>query len=566
LCLSAQPAGGQSAPQAPTSPNPLSSLPTHCGLPWTSPVGQDALRSATPVAPLLKGLGTLHYKISTTSDRAQLYFDQGLRLVYGFNHAEAVRSFKEAQRLDPMCAMCYWGESYALGPNINDPLPPEREREAYVALQEAKKHRSHATPVEQSLIGALEARYVADPAKGDRKKLDVEFMNAMAGVAAKFPADPEVNTLYAASIMETRPWEYWQRGGEPHPGIATGVQKLEGVIAQYPDHPGAHHYYIHIVEATSTPDRGVASADKLESLMPGAGHMVHMPSHIYMRVGRYADASASNERAILADEDYIAQCQAQGIYPLGYYPHNVHFLWSAATMEGRSEVAIAAARKVVAKMPQDVLREAVPLQDFMATPYYALVRFGRWDDMLTEAEPPKDLPFVRAMWHYGRAVAFVGKDLSDRAAAEIKALQEFERHPALLEATNAGTKLASIVELARHLATGELAVRQRKFGEAVAELQRAVEMQDAQRYNEPPTWHYPARQSLGAALLEAGRHGDAEVVFREDLRRNRENGWSLKGLSKAVAAQGRADEAAALDARFRRAWERADVTLTSSRF
>ena len=542
------------------------SLPTHCALPWTSPVTDEALASETPVAPLLTGLGSLHYAISTSSERAQTYFDQGLRLIYGFNHAEAVRSFKEAQRLDPMCAMCYWGESYALGPNINDPLPPERELQAYAALQKALEHKGHGTPVEQAMIDALQARYVEQPKTGDRQKLDVSFMNAMAKVESAFPQDPEVGTIYVASIMETRPWEYWQKGDQPNPGIGIAVKKLESVIAAHPDHPGAHHYYIHIVEATSTAGRGVPSADKLESLMPGAGHMVHMPSHIYMRVGRYADASAHNERAVLADEDYIAQCQAQGIYPVGYYPHNIHFLWSAATMEGRSEVAIDSARKVAAKMPQDLVREAVPLQDFVATPYFALVRFGKWDEMLTEAAPAKELAFVNAMWHYARGIAFAARNQVDRAKQELAALEAFKTHKQLVDAELAKTKLTDVVGLASHLVAGEIAAREGQMEAAARHMQQAVEMQDAQRYNEPATWHYPTRQSLGAVLMAAGRAKDAEDVYREDLARNPENGWSLYGLAEALRKQGKTDEAAAVASRYKRAWARADVQLSASRF
>ena len=542
------------------------STAAHCAAPWTSPVTDADLTSKTPIAPLLKGLGSLHFAVTTSNERAQIFFDQGLRLIYGFNHAEAVRSFKEAQRLDPMCAMCYWGESYALGPNINDPLPPEREAQAYVVLQKALEHKMHASELERALIEALVARYIVTPKEDQRKQLDVNFMEAMAKVADRFPNDPEVRTLYTASIMETRPWEYWKKGDEPNPGIAKGVANLEWVIKNYPNHPGAHHYYIHIVEATSTPDRGVPSADVLESLMPGAGHLVHMPSHIYARVGRYADASASNERAMLADEDYIAQCQAQGIYPIGYYPHNIHFLWSASTMEGRSKVAIDAARKVAAKMPQDFLKEYVAGQDFMATPYFALVRFGRWDEMLTEGAPPKDLAYLNAMWHYGRGVAFAAKKQFDRAEAERAALAAFKADKQLQGVEAAGTPLTSVVELAEHLVQGEIAAKRGNVDEAISHFQRAVEMQDMQRYSEPPTWHYPVRESLGAVLLEAGRTKEAEAVYAEDLKRNRENGWSLYGLWKTLEAQGRRAEAEALQARFVRAWERADVTLTASRF
>jgi tetratricopeptide (TPR) repeat protein len=521
--------------------------------------------AAGPLAPLLTNLGTLEHPVTTTNPRAQTFFDQGLRLVYGFNHAEAVRSFREAQRLDPECAMCYWGEAYALGPNVNDPLTPEREKEAQAVLQKAKALAARATDAERGLIDALGPRY-SDAPTSDRAPRDAAFTAAMKALAGRFPKDPEINTMYAAAAMEARPWRYWKEADVPEPEIAGALATLERMLREYPDHPGAHHFYIHLVEATSTPQRGVPSAEKLESLMPGAGHLVHMPAHIYMRVGRYADASESNVHAIAADEDYLAQCQAQGLYPVAYYPHNVHFLWAAATMEGRSAVAIDAARKVAAKLNHDLLHDVVVLQDFKSVPYYALVRFGRWEEMLTEGQPPKDFAFTTAMWHYGRGVAFAARGQYARARQELEALGAQRSSAALKGAELAGTPLAAIADLAAKILDGELAARERKFDSAVASLTAAVAMQDAQRYNEPSTWHYPVRQSLGAVLLAAGRAAEAESVYREDLRRNPENGWSLFGLARSLEGQQKDGEAEDVWRRFRRAWGRADVTITASRF
>jgi tetratricopeptide (TPR) repeat protein len=526
----------------------------------------DPPRSADgALAPRLTNLGTLHRAITTANPDAQAFFDQGLRLVFGFNHAEAVRAFREAQRLDPRCAMCLWGEAYALGPNVNDPITPDREKEADAALQRARGLATGATAAEQGLIEALAPRYSSAPA-GDRSGRDAAFTAAMKALAARFPHDPEINVMYAAAAMEARPWRYWKEQDVPEPEIAEALATLERMITEYPDHPGAHHFYIHIVEATSRPDRGVPSAERLESLMPGAGHLVHMPAHIYMRVGRYAEAAESNVRAIAADEDYLAQCQAQGMYPVGYYPHNIHFLWSAATMEGRSEVALDAARKVAAKLNHDMLHDAVALQDFQSVPYYAFVRFGQWQEMLTEGQPPKDFAFTTAMWHYGRGIAFAARGQLDRARTELEALQAQRSSPPLQGAELAGTPLTAIVDLAARILDGELASRERRYDEAIASLTAAVALQDAQRYNEPPTWHYPVRQSLGAVLLEAGQAAKAEAVYREDLRRNPENGWSLFGLAKSLEAQQKIGEAEEVRARFRRAWNRADVRLTASRF
>ena len=520
---------------------------------------------AGPLAPLLTNLGTLRYAVTTASPEAQTFFDQGLRLVYGFNHAEAVRSFREAQRLDPNCAMCYWGEAYALGPNVNDPLTPEREKEAHAVLQKAKALAARATDAERGLIDALGPRY-SDAPTSDRAPRDAAFTAAMKALAGRFPKDPEINTMYAAATMEARPWRYWKEADVPEPEIAGALATLERMLREHPDHPGAHHFYIHLVEATSTPERGVPSAEKLESLMPGAGHLVHMPAHIYMRVGRYADAAESNVRAIAADEDYLAQCQAQGLYPVAYYPHNVHFLWAAATMEGRSAVAIDAARKVAAKLNHDLLHDAVALQDFQSVPYYALVRFGRWEEMLTEGQPPKDFAFTTAMWHYGRGVAFAARGQYERARQELEALAAQQSSASMKGAELAGTPLPAIADLAAKILEGELAARERKFDPAVASLTAAVAMQDAQRYNEPPTWHYPVRQSLGAVLLAAGRPAEAESVYREDLRRNPENGWSLFGLARSLEGQQKSADAEHAWRRFRRAWARADVTITASRF
>src|SRR5215213_5257774 len=483
--------------------------------------GDPAPPAGEALAPRLTNLGTLHRAITTTSPDAQAFFDQGLRLVFGFNHAEAVRSFREAQRLDPRCAMCFWGEAYALGPNVNDPLTPEREKEAHAVLQKAKALAARATDAERGLIDALASRY-SDAPTSDRAPRDAAFTAAMKALAGRFPKDPEINTMYAAAAMEARPWRYWKEADVPEPEIAGALATLERMLREYPDHPGAHHFYIHLVEATSTPQRGVPSAEKLESLMPGAGHLVHMPAHIYMRVGRYADASESNVHAIAADEDYLAQCQAQGLYPVAYYPHNVHFLWAAATMEGRSAIAIDAARKVAAKLNHDLLHDVVVLQDFKSVPYYALVRFGRWEEMLTEGQPPKDFAFTTAMWHYGRGVAFAARGQYARARQELEALRNKGSDPSLKGAELAGTPLSAVVELAARIVEGELAARERRYEEAVASLTGAVAMQDAQRYNEPATWHYPVRQSLGAVLLAAGRPAEAEAVYREDLRRNPE--------------------------------------------
>ena len=414
------------------------------------------------------------------------------------------------------------------------------------------------------LIDALTSRYAADGA-GDRTALDAAYRDAMARVAARFPEDPDVLTLHAESIMDTMPWNYWNKDGSPRDGTRTVVAALEKAFRLHPDHAGAHHFYIHILEATD-PDRAVPSADVLGLLMPGAGHIVHMPAHIYLRVGRYADAAEVNERAVSADEEYIAQCQAQGLYPVGYYPHNLHFLWAASTMEGRSAVAISAAQRVGTRVPHHLSATLPWIMDLPMTPLFSYVRFGKWTEILTEPMPEDSQAYPVGIWHYARAIAYAARGQFDRADAEVAALEQVRERPIFASKDLQETALPSNLAIAAKTAAGEVAARQGDHARAIALLREAVALQDDQPYNEPPNWHYPVRQSLGAALLEAGQAADAEAVYREDLRRNRANGWSLFGLAQSLKAQGKTQEASEATAQFRHAWARADVTLTSSRF
>lgn len=518
----------------------------------------------TPLAPMLGGLGTWHFKVTTASSRAQQFFNQGLRLMYAFNHAEAIRAFKEAARLDPACAMAAWGEALALGPNINAPLTPEAHAQAFAAIQRAVKGRATASNKERALIEALALRYTADP-KAERAPFDAAYADAMRRAATRFPEDADVQSIFAASVMDTMPWTYWNKDGSPRPGTQEVVRTLEAVMARHPDHPGAHHFYIHMVEASETPERGVRSADVLADLMPGAGHIVHMPSHIYLRVGRYADASAANERAIVADEDYLTQCQVQGMYPQGYYPHNVHFLWFASSFEGRSAQAIDNARKVAEKVPHHLAGHGGSGHDLPIVPLYAYVRFGRWADILTAPKPADSMDYALGIYHYARALAFVARDRVDRARVEAQALEAVAARE-VFRTTLKETPLLSNLEIAVRTVRGEIAAQTGDFATAVAQLTEAVKIQDDQMYMEPTFWHYPVRHTLGAVLLEAGRPADAERVYREDLRHNRENGWALFGLMQSLEAQKNTDDLSTVAARFRKAWARADISLTASRF
>jgi len=486
--------------------------------------------------------------------------------VYGFNHNEAIRAFKEVIRLDPNCAMGYWGMALALGPNINDPMPAERGKQAFEAIQQAIARARYAGDHERAYIEALATRYASDPEKADRKELDRAYAEAMRGLHQRYPNDLDAATLFAASLMNIRPWDYWAADSQPKEGTLELVATLESVLERDPDHIGAIHYYIHAVEASSQPERALPYARRLAAQIPGSGHLVHMPSHIYNRVGLYEDAGDSNVRAIEVDETYIEQEQPQGIYPLVYYPHNIDFLWSARQMSGRSAEAIEAARKLAARTTPEVARMAPPLEGWTAMPLCALVRFGKWDDILNEPQPPEDLMYMTALWHYARALAFTAKDKIEDAKKEqvkLAAIAQDIPEDRMMMGRNAATELLSI---ASHVVAGELAARQGQTDQAVTHLEAAVHIQDTLDYNEPPAWYYPVRQNLGAVLLTAGRSAEAEQVYRKDLEQYPDNGWSLYGLSRSLRAQGRKKDAEAVAEQFKKSWSKADVELTASRF
>jgi tetratricopeptide (TPR) repeat protein len=512
-------------------------------------------RAEGGMAPLYSDLGSYHRAVATTEPLAQQYFDQGLRLTYAFNHSEAIRAFETATRLDPECAMCYWGIAYAYGPNINAPMDDAAGAAAYAAAEAARARLAHASPVERALIEALATRYSGDAAQ-DRGTLDRAYAAAMADVRARHPDDADVLTLHAEAVMNLSPWNYWTETGAPRAGTAELIADLERVLATDPSHPGACHYYIHAVEAQQ-PQRAVACAERLAALMPGAGHLVHMPAHIYIRVGRWADAITSNEHAVHADETYIADQRPTGVYPIAYYPHNYHFLSFAATMAGRSRLATDAARSVVASVPVDVARAVPPVEPLLAYLHLTHVTFGQWDAVLGEAVPPADLRYATALVQYARGVAWAAQGDAAQAAAALTAVR------AGLAAAEDELERA-VLDIAQHALAGEIAFRGGDLREAEGHFRAAAAIEDGLLYMEPPHWYYPVRHSLGAVLLTAGRPADAERVYREDLVRFPENAWSLSGLQASLAAQGRQGDATALDARL--AALRSDVRLTASRF
>jgi tetratricopeptide (TPR) repeat protein len=520
-------------------------------------------------APLFEGMGKHHHPITTSDPGAQRYFDQGLVIDFAFNHAESVRSFRAAQRLDPDCAMCYWGEALALGPNINVTsngkavMSDEDRIAAYAAIRKAVALKEKASEAERDYIDALVTRYNGDPAT-PREPLDEAYVNAMRGLYEKYPGDDDAAALFAESLMNTMPWDYWLDAGNPKPRTVEALAALETVLTRSPAHPMAIHLYIHAVEASSKPERAEGPADTLANLVPGAGHLVHMPAHIYWRVGRYHDASEANVRAAAVDESYIAQCNAQGFYPAMYYPHNIHFLWAASSMEGRSRVAIEAARKVAANVRLEMIEEFPSVEFFHTIPLLALTQFGKWDALLAEPQPPADLEFSNGIWHYARATAFAR--MNDLEAAK----SEQEKLAPLLEAADVHFldtlyyPASSLLKIADALVQGEIAMAAGDFDEAIAHFETAVATQDELPYTEPPFWYYPTRHSLGRALLAKGDAAAAEAVYRKDLEDYPHNGWAMFGLIQSLEAQGK--DASETKALFEHVWSQADVTLTASTF
>ncbi|MDJ0864751.1 MAG: hypothetical protein QNK03_01500 [Myxococcota bacterium] len=514
---------------------------------------------------LLEGLGDHHHPITTSVPEAQRYFDQGLVLTFGFNHDAAVRSFREAQRLDPACAMCAWGEALALGPNINAPMGPEAARAAWKASKRARKLAEKASEAEQAYIAALAKRYAKEPPE-DRAALDLAYANAMREVATRYPDDVDAATLFAEALMDLYPWDYWTKDGEPREYTEEIVEVLERVLQQRPTHVGANHYYIHATEEFF-PERAEAAADRLGTLAPDAGHLVHMPSHIYWRVGRYDDALEINRRAAAADEQFFAWCRGGQFYRAAYYPHNVHFLWAAAAAEGRSEIALSTARKLAARVEEQV--DDFPfVEEFLSIPPLTLVRFGRWDAVLGEPKPPAERAYLTGIHHYTRGIALVRTGDLDGAAAELTALEAVAAgEPAGALALAGGVATAAeLLEIGAANLRGELAAARGDSDAAVAALHDAVDRQDALSYMEPPPWFFPVRQALGAVLLDAGRAVEAEAVFRKSLDNYPRNGWSLYGLARSLEVQGRPAEAAWVHEGFQRAFANADVELEAARF
>ena len=513
--------------------------------------------------PLIEGLGGYTMPITTSSPLAQKYFDQGLRLMYGFNHPEAIRAFEVAGQIDPGCAMCSWGVALALGPNINAPMDPASVAPAIAALSKAQSRALLSTPRELAYVAALAKRYSEAP-DADRAALDRDYAEAMRALAKRFPDDLDAQVLAAEALMDLAPWDYWTKGGEPKENTGEIVSRLEAVLHRDPNHPGANHFYIHAVEASNDPGRALPSARRLETLAISAGHLVHMSAHTYMRVGMYREASRANERGASADEEYMAWCRSGGLYPMVYYPHNLHFLWASETMEGRSGAAIATARKLRSKIETQTLAAFPPAEEQVPVPYFALVRFGRFDEMLAEPAPPASLRYANGMWHHTRGMALAALGRLDEARAELAKQDAIGAEPELAALQFPAAKASTLLALASQVLGAEIALREGEHDRALAGLENAKRLEYELNYTEPPSWYLPVRQLQGSTLLAIGRPADAEAAFRDDLVAQPENGWSLFGLAESLRAQGKPDDE--IRGRFGTAWVAADVKLEKPRF
>ena len=531
--------------------------------------GDTAATPETAAPPLFDTFGDLHRDVATRVPAAQRYFDQGLRMAYGFNHEAAGRSFAEAARLDPQCAMCVWGQALVLGPNINLPMDPAHAKDATALAARATSLAATARPVDRALIHALQVRY-ADPAPQDRAPLDRAYADAMARVVEQFPDDDDAATLYAEALMDLSPWAYWEKDGAQAEFTPRLLGELERVLARNPRHIGAAHYYIHATEASPEPQRAEPYADALAELAPGSGHLVHMPAHTYIRVGRYHDATMTNLTAATADKDFLAVCHgSNGVYPLGYVPHNWHFATMTASLTGSRRLALHGAEQTAKRADRAVMGEATMafMQQYVVTPPLTQVRFGDWDAILSDTAAPPELPYPAAIRHFARGMAHLRKGDMTEAAHDADALHAIAVDPAMAQVSFFDINHADgVLRVADALLRGELLRTQGQHAQAIAALREAAAAEDALAYNEPADWPLPVRPYLGAALLEAGDVQGAAEAFNQDLKTYPLNGWSLYGLAQAQQKLGQTDAARETSKRQAAAWQWADAPLTAARY
>lgn len=518
-------------------------------------------------APLFNGLQGINFPITTKNPEAQKYFNQGLMLSYAFNHAEAARSFYEAIRLDSSCAICYWGYGLVLGPNYNAGMEKDNIQRAYKAAQRAAELAGNCTLKENMLIMTLTMRYDSVETE-DRSWNDEMYAFSMGSLYDAFPDDPDIGALYAEALMNQHPWDLWNSDGTPKSWTPRIVSVLEEVLKKAPKHAGANHFYIHAVEASSSPERAMASADLLRNLVPGAGHLVHMPSHIYIRTGRYHDGTLANKRAVEVDGEYTSACHAQGVYPLAYFPHNYHFMAATAALAGDKATAVMASSKMREQIDKRLLRDPEwgTLQHYYSILYYVMVKFGMWDEIIAEEAPEKDLPYPRAVLEYAKGMASLAKKDLEAAKKHLAELENLAKDSSVKSITiwelNSANDLLSI---AIHVLQGELLNKDGKSAEGIEHLKMAIAIEDKLNYNEPPDWFFSVRHNLGSVALENKNYKEAEKAFLEDLKKYPANGWSLKGLKAALSGQGRVEEAINAEKQFKESWKHADVVIHSAR-
>ena len=534
---------------------------------YVPPTHDKAWYSSGKKAPLFEGLGGIDFAVSSNHPDVQRYFNQGLMLAYGFNHAEAARSFYEATRLDSTCAMAFWGYAYVLGPNYNAGMEEDNFQRAYEAAVMAKKLIGNCTAKEAALVEALSSRYAAEPPP-DRGALDIAYAAAMKKVYDQYPDDPDIGALYAESLMDLHPWDLYDKATRaPKEWTPELLAVLQQLMKKNPRHPGAHHFYIHALEASANPESALASARLLDTLVRGSGHLVHMPSHIYINTGDYHLGTLSNLMAVEVDSIYTTACHAQGAYPLAYYPHNYHFLAATATLEGNSRLAWQSALKLQQHTSQAIMRQPGwgTLQHYFTIPYYVAAKLSMWDTILTIPAPGDDLVYPGAVWHYARGLAYVGKDNMAAAGKELEQLKRLASDSSLKDLTVWGINTtADLAQIALRVLSAAILYNEQKTDAAISLLREAVAIEDQLNYNEPPDWFFSVRQHLGAVLAAAGRTKEAEQVYRDDLKTWKKNGWALVGLAQVLKKQGQMAEALAVQADFEKAWQYADFKLIAS--
>ncbi|WP_412985581.1 tetratricopeptide repeat protein [Pontimicrobium sp. IMCC45349] len=516
------------------------------------------------IAPLLEGLDVVNYKITTKDTLVQKYFNQGMTLAYGFNHAEAARSFYYATKLDPNCAMAFWGYAYVLGPNYNAGMEPDNYQRAYEAIQTAKELSENSTQKEKELIETMAIRYAQEPPE-DRYQLDIDYSTAMKTLYNTYPDDSEISVLYAESIMNLHPWDLYNKEGDAKEWTPEIVLLLESNLEKYPNHPGAHHFYIHAVEASNTPERANNSAKMFDDgLVSGSGHLLHMPSHIYIRTGEYHKGTLSNIAAVKADSTYVTQCHAQGAYPLGYYPHNYHFMAATATLEGNSHWAMIGANKVSEHVHPKIMKQPGwgTLQHYYITPYNVAVKFKKWDDILAMKFETYDLNYIKAIRHYAEGMAHLGKGDQEKAKLELQQLLKLSKEESLKEVTIWDINTVyDLVSIAAKVLEAEIWASEGEFDTSIILLKEAVAIEDALNYNEPPDWFFSIRHHLGNIQLKAKHYENAIKTFKDDLKRLPKNGWAHHGLKQAYEKLGNTEKAKHYEDLIKTSWIDADYII-----